>query len=142
MNERTKIQKGSPTRDSFKQAHKTIDKKFYASDCDLCFISFEPEGVVAYIDYKKIGDSVTKTEVILYNEWIKTKPVFIIEGANPEQGPFKVSKYKTGNVLEFIRVLNNWKEFEKWEASLRKDFAQQKKDERDERMNRRPEVSL
>lgn len=135
MNERTKSQKGSPARDSFKRAHKEINKSFYASDCDLCFISFEPEGVVAYIDYKKPGDSVTRTEEILYNEWTKTKPVFVIEGPSPEQGPFKISRYETGNILKFVCALKDWKEFEEWEDSLRRDF---KKNEMARRSGAKP----
>lgn len=133
MNEKTKSQKGSPARDSFKYEHKNrLSRKFYASDCDLCFISFEPEGVVAYIDYKKTGDKVTKTEEVLYSEWTKTKPVYIVESPvkliDEEicvEGPFRVNRFRTKDDLEFVCVLNDWKEFEDWEGSLRKDFAEE-----------------
>lgn len=123
MNEQIKQLQGSRKRDLFKWAHKNkIDRPFYASDCDLCIVSKEPRGVVAYFDYKGSGEDVTFTETILYDEWSKTKPVYIIEGSDPENGSFVVKKYKPKEASEFVCKLNDWSDFEKWEESLRKEY--------------------
>lgn len=124
MNDELKQLKGSEKRDAFKWAHKNkIDRPFYASDCDLCIVSKEPRGVVAYFDYKGSGEGVTWAEGILYDEWAKTKPVFIIEGKDPENGPFTVSKYKVNDKLELVRELKDWSDFEKWESLLRTEYS-------------------
>lgn len=120
MNDQLKSLKGSPKRDVFKWAHKNkTASSFYASDCDLCIVSFEPRGVVAYLDYKGSGEDVTRTETVLYDEWAKTKPVYIIQGFDPENGPFTVSQYLDANHVEQIAYLEDWNDFQRWEAKLR-----------------------
>lgn len=124
MNDEIKQLKGSPKRDLFKWAHKNkIDRPFYASDCDLCLVSYNPRGVIAYFDYKGGGENVTSTEEVLYDEWARTKPVFIIEGKDPENGPFTVSKYKTNDKAELVCELKDWSDFEKWESLLRSEYS-------------------
>jgi hypothetical protein len=130
VNERTKNLKGSPKRDIFKWAHKNKMNapSFYASDCDLCIVSFNPRGVVAYFDYKGSGESITPSETVLYDEWAKAKPVFIVEGTDPENGPFTVSKYISGiEPTEDVCTLKDWSDFLKWEASLRLEYSKSQK---------------
>lgn len=144
MNQQILNLKGSPKRDVFKWAHKNkmSAPSFYASDCDLCIVSFKPRGVIAYFDYKGSGESVTSTETVLYDEWAKTKPVYIIEGRDPENGPFVVHKYIPGaDETEVICILKDWGDFAKWEAQLRREYFSAA-DMRGEQMNRRPEVGL
>ncbi|MHC4635748.1 MAG: hypothetical protein ACYSYU_11160 [Planctomycetota bacterium] len=114
---------GSPKRDIFKRRHKDLNKSYYASDADLCFISFKPRGVVAYIDYKGSGEEVTATEEVLYDEWLETKPVFIIEGVNPEEGPFTIWRYLGSEEgLEYVAFVADWAGLEDWEGGLRNEF--------------------
>jgi hypothetical protein len=125
MNEQLKSLKGSPKRDVFKWAHKNMmdAPSFYASDCDLCIVSFDPRGVVAYLDYKGSGEDVTRTETVLYDEWARTKPVYIIEGVDPEHGPFTVSQYFDADHLEEVAYLKDWRDFQRWEAKLRNQYS-------------------
>lgn len=125
MNESIKSLKGSEKRDLFKWAHKNKmdDAPFYAADADLCLIASSPRGVVAYLDYKGSGEDITYTEKILYDEWVSTKPVYIIKGADPENGPFNIYKYITGGEQEYICNLPSWKEFVAWEASIRRSYC-------------------
>lgn len=88
---------GSESRDQFKREHKNHGRDLYASDADLVLISKTPPGVVAYLDYKIALDSVTFAETILYNEWMATRPVYVIVGQNPVDGPFDVYRYEGGD---------------------------------------------
>lgn len=124
MNDNIKNLKGSESRDVFKWAHKNkMNAPFYASDADLCLVCDKPRGVVAYLDYKTNGDSVTYSERILYDEWTVTKPVFIIQGNDPENGPFKIYQYVAGGTMEYICDATTWQDFEKWEASIRREYS-------------------
>ena len=130
MDNNIKRLKGSEKRDLFKWAHKNKmdDAPFYASDADLCLVMPNPRGVVAYLDYKGKGDSITFAEQILYDEWAKTKPVYIIKGNDPENGPFTIFQYMRGNKLILICELKNWNDFLLWEAELRQNFAKNNMD--------------
>ena len=122
--------KGSEKRDVFKRKHKDLNNRYYASDADLCLIDKYPPGVVAYIDYKGSGEPITFAEVILYNEWLKQAPVFIVEGRDPENGPFKIKRYLGGNwkpnpcetILETIEEISDWSCFAEWEGKLRNAY--------------------
>jgi len=111
--------------------HKSINKYFYATDGDLCLISKKPPGTVAYLDYKDSGDKVTFSEAIQYNEWMNLAPVYIVVGANPESGQFKISRYLGANwkpeppTVKYGEVIytKNWKDFEIWEESLRAEYT-------------------
>ena len=128
MDEIKKELKGSEKLDMFKYMHKKLNRSYYAADGDLVLITKYPSpGVVAYLDYKANGDSVTFSEVILYNEWLKTKPVYIVQGNDPENGPFDIYSYLGGNYipdppdveLQYICTVETWAEFEQWEKSIR-----------------------
>lgn len=122
---------GSPNRDIFKRRHKDLNRSFYASDADLCLISFKPPGVVAYLDYKAEGDQVTPTEGILYNEWMVSTPVFIIEGATPDAGPFTVWRYMgSDKELEYVTFVSDWAGLEAWEQGLRNEYRRKPADNR------------
>lgn len=126
MNDNTRALKGSEKRDLFKWAHKNNMgwAAFYASDADLCLIADKPRrGVVAYLDYKGSGEGVTFTEKILYDEWTLTTPVYIVEAQDPNTGPFRIHLYETGGGLVYVCKLDNWKDFTKWEADLRREYS-------------------
>jgi len=127
MDEIKRNLKGSEKCDLFKRKHKDLHRSYYASDVDLCLISKFPPGVVAYLDYKTTSDCVTFSEVILYNELIITKPVYIIIGDDPENGPFEIKRYLGGDWnpdpplvdLQYIGTVKTWGEFALWESKLR-----------------------
>ena len=125
MEDNIKNLKGSDKRDMFKWAHKNKmnGAPFYASDADLCLITTSPRGVVAYLDYKGSGEGVTFTEKILYDEWSETKPVYIVEGIDPENGPFVVFKYVIGGELVHQCNLKDWSDFTNWEAEIRREYS-------------------
>lgn len=119
--------RGSPRRDLFKQMHKTLDHAFYATDIDFALVSKSPPGIVAFIDYKSPYDMVQFSEVLAYNVLSKIAPVYIIEAANPQTGPFAISLFSTGDYrphppkvkLTLIAECRNWEELEAWERKLR-----------------------
>jgi len=130
MDDRKRNLKGSERRDIFKRRHKDLKGSFYATDADFCLVSKNPPGTVAYLDYKASNDTVTFAEVIQYNEWRNHAPVFIFEGDDPENGPFKVYRYLGGDwkpeppekELEYDSELENWEAVEEWEAQLRSKY--------------------
>ena len=123
MDDRIKNLKGSEKRDLFKWAHKNkMNSPFYASDADLCLIMFDPRGVVAYLDYKGSREGITETEKVLYDEWVCTKPVYIIKGEEPETGPFEVHECIFGGETEYRYSCPDWAALEKWEASIRREY--------------------
>lgn len=131
MDERKRNLKGSEKRDIFKQKHKTLDKSFYATDADFCLISKSPPGTVAYLDYKGSGEGVTFAEAIQYNEWMGHAPVFIVEGSDPENGPFLIRRYLGANWRPEPPIVNygdehycaDWPAFGEWERELRREYT-------------------
>lgn len=121
---------GSENLDIFKRRHKSINPIFYACDGDLCLVSKFPPGTVAYLDYKTTTDYVTFSEGIQYNEWMHHAPVFIIEGDDPENGPFTIYRYLGANWrpepptvnLEKVEYCETWTEFEAWETWIRNEY--------------------
>jgi len=119
--------KGSASRDEFKRAHKEYGRDLYASDADFVLISKTPPGVVAYVDYKTRLDRVTFTEAILYNEWMVTRPVYIIVGQDPVKGPFDVYRYEGGDwrpeppEVKWRQILrcDDYERLTDWERNLR-----------------------
>lgn len=130
MDEQLKSLQGSESRDIFKRCHKQLSRTLYATDADLCLVSKSPPGTVAYLDYKKRNDSVTFTEVIQYNEWMRLAPVYIVSGDDPESGPFTIYRYLGGDWkphpptvhLEQERHCLSWQEFEDWEIDVRRQY--------------------
>ncbi|MFH0900536.1 MAG: hypothetical protein V2A73_07895 [Pseudomonadota bacterium] len=135
MNDDKRCLKGSDRRDVFKRFHKDINGSYYASDLDLVLIAKYPPGIVAYLDYKTPWDTVSFSEVILYNEQSRIAPVYVIESANPQTGPFRISLFSTGDYrphpprveLELTTECQNWRELEAWEGRLRNRYQIEKK---------------
>jgi len=118
---------GSRSRDTFRFMHKKLNPKFYASDGDLILVSFDPPGIVAYLDYKQVNDSITVTEKLLYNEWCSSTPVYIIQGDKPELGQFDIYRYIKSDIrekelLEFSTSVYSWDEYSNWEMELRNQY--------------------
>ena len=118
--------KGSPSRDLFKYYHKRLNNKFWGCDIDFVLLDKYPfPDIVAALDYKKHGDEVTFSEVIVYNALIiRGIKVYIVEG-DAESGAFRISEYVGGHHAqpsdELSQVCNteSWDEFEQWEQALR-----------------------
>lgn len=132
MDDKKRNLKGSPKRDIFKLMHKqALGSGFYATDADLCLISKDPPGTVAYLDYKGSGEDITFAEAIQYNEWLSHAPVFIVEGHDPETGPFIIKRYLGGDwkpeppivELEFVTKVDDWHGFGSWESGLRQEYS-------------------
>lgn len=118
---------GSRKRDLFRRKHKDYGDKLYSLDGDMIWVEKEPPGIVAYIDYKTTDDNVTFSEVLAYNVWATTTPVYIIQADDPETGPFTVLRYEGGNwkpeppdvEMRFVLLCKDWEELTDWEGKLR-----------------------
>lgn len=128
MDEAKKELKGSPSRDTFKQAHKLkAPATFYACDLDLVLVTKYGASIVAFLDYKKFVDKVQFSEVLAYNTLLQTAPVYIVKSKNPEDGPFYIFAYKSGDwhpeppsvELELVKVCQDWTELWQWEGIIR-----------------------
>jgi hypothetical protein len=126
MNEHTRQQKGSPSRDLFKRKHKDLSKEFYACDLDFVFVTKYPlPDIVAVVDYKQSSDDVTFSEVIAYNGLVKRGiPVYIVSG-DAEAGSFVISRYTGGHhkkpryTSTEVATTSSWLEFSEWEKAIR-----------------------
>ncbi len=106
----------------------------YATDADFCLVSKEPPGTVAYLDYKRPRDKIQFAEVIQYNEWMKSAPVYIVEGEDPNSGPFVIKRYLGGDwkpeppkvTLEDEATCQDWDAFWNWERKLREEYKRRK----------------
>lgn len=126
MNENTKQQKGSPSRDTFKRKHKDLDKTLWACDLDFVLVDKSPvPDIVAVLDYKQADDNITFSEVIAYNALMgRGLPVYVVVG-DAEVGAFIIYHYRGGNhkkprcdMAEVCRTAD-WQEFADWEKTLR-----------------------
>jgi hypothetical protein len=63
--------KGSPSRDAFKWWHKHLIETFYACDLDFVLVEKDFPGIVAILDYKQPGDTVTFSEALAYNRLVE-----------------------------------------------------------------------
>jgi len=148
MNEATKRQKGSETRDLFKYLHKSLlPSKFYALNSDLELVEKYPVPfIVARLDFKLEGDTISFSEAIAYNQLVGMPepyriPVYIIEAKRPfigiskEMHRFNVYEYEYADwrpdppkVRKRIILANaTWAELGAWENSLRDARRQLKK---------------
>lgn len=104
MDERLRSLKGSLSRDEFKLWHKSaaLPKFYYMCDCDGVLVekrvnsitSVIHEGIVAFIDYKQAGDSVSYTEAVAYNQFVAMGfPVFLVWSKSPEFTTFTIQRY-------------------------------------------------
>lgn len=122
--------KGSESKDEFKRRHKDLSPTFYCSDIDLVWVCANPPEVIAHIEFKTHGDSITFTQIILFNRLLSIAPVYIVEGF-PETGEFYIREYLGGDSksnppttkLKDIKYLRNWNEFEVWEWDIRNKYA-------------------
>ncbi len=131
MDDNTKNLNGSKSRDDFRFYHKQfLPTDFYACDGDLVLVHKFPPGTVAYFDFKTTQDKITFSEVIQYNEWMTTAPVYIVESDNPQTGPFTITRYMGGdwkpnpptwNPGE-VRYCATWIEFARFERELRDEY--------------------
>jgi len=122
--------KGSPSRDAFKQWHKTLFPWLYACDADFILVNKNPPGIVAVLDYKTQKDHVTFSEVLAYNDFvIRGIPVYIVVGCEPFQ-QLEIYLYLGGNSqpeppqvrLELIASTNTRLEFALWESKIRQEW--------------------
>jgi hypothetical protein len=126
MNEQTKNQKGSPSRDTFKRMHKELSKTFWACDLDFVLVDKLPvPDIVAVLDYKQSDDDITFSEVIAYNALMgRGLPVYVVVG-DAEAGSFIIYHYRGGNHrkprvdMQEVRRTENWQQFAEWEQSVR-----------------------
>ena len=103
MDQRKKQLKGSPSRDLFKQRHKTLDRNFHSCDIDFIWVSKrkKPPGILAVLDYKKKNDKITFSECLCYNDLVsKGITVYILQelgdGEDSHEGPWILKKYIDG----------------------------------------------
>lgn len=138
MDEEIKNLEGSPIRDRWRRLHKDLSSGLYGADGDFIWVEFTYPGVVAYLDIKGPYDSLTRTEIVLYNYWINQAPVYIIQ--IPEtipidvclgSGIFKIGRYYRTELtnqpnpnVEWIETTSSWSEFEEWEVSVRNEYKQ------------------
>jgi len=127
---------GASWRDRYKKARKD-NRKFgprsYGIDLDFVLVEKNPPGIVAFQDYKYPSelDYVRFAEVLAYNRLMTVAPVYIVETANPEEGPFSVRRYWGGDSrpnppvvkLPLVGVFVDWEAFYKdFEEKLRAAF--------------------
>lgn len=145
MNETTRKQKGSESRDLFKYLHKNLlNSRFFALDSDLELIEKNPiQFIVARLDFKLEGDIISFSEAIAYNQLVKMPepykiPIYIIEAKKPFTE--KDVKNHRFNIYEYVnadwrpnpprvekRLISanlGWDELGTWEAQLRNDRKQ------------------
>jgi hypothetical protein len=146
MNLATLNQKGSPSRDKFKQLHKQLlPRHFWALDCDLELIEKQPEPfVLARLDFKLPNDEVGFTEGIAYNWYVDLPapfrvPIFIVEAhhfdaEDTTEHRFTVYRYiiadwkprKVNTKMEKIAEGLTWDGLGEWEGRLRLQYKQQR----------------
>ena len=128
---RTQALKGSPLRDLFKALHKS-ELPRHMTGCDLDFVIVEknPDCIVAFMDVKRPGETVTFAEVIGYNALLRVAPLYLLFTAGEEAltaGRFEVHRYLGGNrgpnpptvKKELYARLGSWDDFRRWEQALR-----------------------
>jgi len=130
MDNNKQLLKGSPSRDTFKQMHKTLAGRFYACDIDFVLVENRPPYIIAFLDFKLPYDSVTFAEVLAYNTLSMVAPVYIVESPNPEMGPFSIRRYLNGVIKTYptkphitlgnAETYHDWEALGEWEAKLRK----------------------
>lgn len=109
---------------------KRLPRSCYGIDIDFALIEKSPPGIVAILDYKRPGDKVTFSEVIAYNALAQHWWVFIVEGQDPEKGPFVARQYLDGDWRPDVPVvrygqeyhLETWADFGAWEKWLRSQY--------------------
>lgn len=119
--------KGSPLRDAFKHWHKqSLPRAFYGCDVDYLIIEKAPPGIVAVLDFKHPLDTISFTEVIAYNTWLKVGiPVYIVESSDLVK--WTIKRYVGGDekpqppeaCVQVVRVCESGDAYRTWEGELR-----------------------
>jgi len=126
MDDNTKQQIGSPSRDIFKRKHKDISKELWACDLDFVLVEKYPfPDIVAALDYKRENDDISFSENIAYCALLRRgTPVYILIG-DAEAGIFTIYKFMGGNhvkprnELKELYKTKSWHDFENWEKEIR-----------------------
>lgn len=132
MSDARRAVKGSPTRDTFKQLHKSrLPRHLFAVDADLALVEKSPFGTVALLDVKCGRDSVSFTEVIFYNDLLRYGvPVFIVQANTVDDlSRYHVTVYRyaggdprpnppTCELVEPV-TLSGFEQYAAWENALR-----------------------
>lgn len=144
----TKAQKGSPSRDRFKYLHKQmLPKEAYALDVDLELVEKRPfPFVVARLDFKMPGDTLTFTEALSYQHYldvpaphnvpiyiVEANPVFKSEESLPDEHRFTVYRLLEADYKPFPPTFKmkpiakdlTWKGLSEWEMGLRRKRAEE-----------------
>lgn len=131
--------RGSRSRDLFKYLHKQMmSRNCYALNSDLELVEKYPTPfTVARLDFKTLGDRITFTEAIAYNEYsTKLAPVYIVEvqarpvafeTIEPEDHRFNVYRFISADprpeppTVERDPIASNltWQELAQWEERMR-----------------------
>ncbi len=131
MNDRTANQKGSTLNDLIKLLHKLrLPPHMFGCDVDLMIVEKNPDCIVAFKDFKRIGEQVTFSEVIAYNQLMKVAPIYLIYAGSEQDaqnGVLTVYRYLGGNRgpnpptirMELYARLQSWEEYRRWEQELR-----------------------
>ena len=142
MNAATKTQRGSPSRDRFKQLHKELfSVSSWACDADLELVEKKPiPFIVARLDFKLCTDSVSFSEAIAYQHLLSAPlpwfvPVYVIEAALNFKDEDSLPEEHLFNVYQVLDLdyepdpptytknyeLKNatWKDLQSWEWQLR-----------------------
>ena len=116
MTEEKKIYEliGSQTRDSYRKLHK--DRRWYSSDkawktcygLDIDFIEMRNGLIVAFIDIKNVGDTVTNTEEQAYRQLSQLAPVFIVTSLDGYLKDFEVYSYPNKEYLKVFYGRENY----------------------------------
>lgn len=122
--------KGSPLRDAFKLWHKQqLPRSFYGCDVDYLVIEKSPPGIVAALDFKHPLDTISFTEVIAYNAWLRVGiPVYIVESEDLVK--WTIKQYLGGNErpdppevwLQVVCCCWNKDAYQTWENGLRSQW--------------------
>lgn len=132
MDDELRNRSGSSSRDYFRLLHKKrLPAHMFGVDLDFVWVEKNPHMVIAGVDIKLIGDGITFTEVILYNEWIaQFAPLYLIYAKSRgaiAKGAFSIYRYESGNPgpeppivqKRLVKTVANWREFGEWQQALR-----------------------
>ena len=121
-----------------------MDRQCYALNSDLELVEKHPSPfVVARLDFKTLGDRITFTEAIAYNEYSRLlAPVYIVEAqayprdfvaSEPDAHKFNIYRYNSGDWRPEPAIVDktllkegvSWAELHEWEKALRNHRKQE-----------------
>jgi hypothetical protein len=93
-------------------------------------VAKSPFRIVAFLDYKRLYDRVTYSEVIAYNILNDSEiaPIYIVRSRQPVDGPFLISRYEWGDPVPNpptweetpLRQCGTWADLADWECEIRR----------------------